>query len=134
MGSEKQQGVNEAQAAIANLDVEMAEQKGKMQRAMSMAKQIVKLHRKDTGSVGEETDVELDFQLRQLKDFTGKVLGAMNELVERNPDIRPEVSMLYGQAGIKPPSTGRRTGGSSISSSSSVSSRVSARRTKPQTS
>lgn len=120
---------NDTKAAIANLDVELAEQQGKKDRAVSFAKQIVKLHRKDMGTPRVETTAELDFRLKESREFNAKVLDMMEVLVQKNPDISTEVSMLYGQVGIDPAKArGRRGIGSTISGSSRASSVSGSRR------
>jgi len=121
--------VNDTKAAIANLDVELAEQQGKKDRAVSFAKQIVKLHRKDSGTPRAETTAEMDFRLKESRDFNVKVLDMMDMLVQQNPDISTEVSMLYGQVGIDvTKARGRRGIGSTISGSSRASSVTGSRR------
>jgi UDP-glucose:O-linked fucose beta-1,3-glucosyltransferase len=116
--------VNDTKAAIANLDAELAEQQGKRDRAVSFAKQIVKLHRKDSGSPREETTAEMDFRLKESRDFNAKILDMMDGLVAQNPGIATEVSMLYGQVGIDASKMRSKRGMGSTASGTSVRSSV----------
>lgn len=127
--------INETSAAIANLDSELASQQAKFDRAESTAKQIVKMHRKDAGDPTSETEAELDFKLKHMKDFNRSILSSLDALVQQHPEIGTELSMLYEQAGIDAKAMlPRRMGGSSVTSSrASVSSRGSSRRTQPST-
>lgn len=112
-------------AVIANIDAELAEQKGKRDRAVSFAKQVVKLHRKDSGAPAEETAAEIEFRVKDSKRFNVRVLDMIDGVVKQHPEIATEVNMLYNQAGIDAKERARMTssvagssrGGSSVASS-----------------
>lgn len=119
--------VGHTAAVIANLDAELAEQKGKRDRAISFAKSVVKIHRKDSGSPGETT-AEMDYRLRDAKQFNVKVLDMIDSVVKQHPEISTEVNMLYNQAGIDAKERERMA--SSLSGSSRASSVASSNRSR----
>lgn len=105
---------------------------------MNSARQAVKTYRKqeEVKFTGGETSVEIDFRVRQTKEFNKKVifeifiiitstqiliqvLYNLENLVTKHPQIHTEVNMLFERAGFEPTGSHRRpqTGLSSRSSS-----------------
>ena len=85
---------------------ELDDQKAKKDRA---ARQVSKMARdirsakKSRGELHEEKDMEL----RELRDFNGRIMKQMGEVVHNFPDIAPAVQMFFSQAGLPmPPSPG----------------------------
>merc|ERR1712054_437313 len=134
------------------IDRELAEQESKQERARRQASKVVITHRKDAGDSTTETAEERDFRIRHTRDFNKRIVEGLTGAVEKHPDLRPELSMLFDRENITMPSPSRvgsrtgslasgssrassRIGGSSVASSrrSSVSRHITGGRTQPPT-
>eukprot|EP00039_Didymoeca_costata_P010308 m.138697 g.138697 ORF g.138697 m.138697 type:complete len:982 (-) comp14780_c0_seq5:948-3893(-) len=118
---EVQHQLDTIKAKKTQLETNMIDQEGKLDRAMNSARQAVKTYRKqeEVKFTGGETSVEIDFRVRQTKEFNKKVLYNLENLVTKHPQIHTEVNMLFERAGFEPTGSHRRpqTGLSSRSSS-----------------
>eukprot|EP00730_Choanoeca_flexa_P001812 TRINITY_DN10794_c0_g1_i2.p1 TRINITY_DN10794_c0_g1~~TRINITY_DN10794_c0_g1_i2.p1 ORF type:complete len:996 (+),score=362.39 TRINITY_DN10794_c0_g1_i2:30-3017(+) len=117
-----------AEAEMHELDRELQDQQGKLERALRRAQQLIASHRSQAGVTDDQESLEeMDVHLRQLDDFTTRVMRELDAVVAQHPDLAVQKQMLFQQAGIQVPRStpGSRT--SSIAGSSRASSTASKR-------
>jgi hypothetical protein len=101
------------EAEMQELDRELHEQQSKLERALRRAQQLIAAHRAKRGlQPDEESLEEQDCHLRQLTEFTTRVMRDLDAVVAQHPDLSVQKQMLFDQAGLQAPKAvpGSRTG------------------------